>query len=156
MKTNRTRGRYLRPAVAASVAATALLAPLPAAAAAPRAAGSVEFKYDAPQISEEGDHVRWHWTVTNATDEAVHKVTLKSTLTPHLPITNVSGPCVVSQTASTVTCTWDDLRPGQSAGGDIDADLPEDLSGAVQIKGRITWQSDAQAQAQQQPKPQHP
>lgn len=137
MKLNR-----LHPAAAVVATAVALLAPLPAAQAASsaRAADDAEFHYSAPEISEAGDHVTWHWYITNRGAKAAHKVVLTHTIEPNLAITSVSGPCTVDKARSVVKCTWDQLSAGQSADGAIGAELPEDLSGSAHIKGRVTWQ----------------
>ncbi|KJK58391.1 DUF11 domain-containing protein [Saccharothrix sp. ST-888] len=131
-----------RPAAAVVATAVALLAPLPAAQAASsvRAAGDVQFQYSAPEISDAGDHVTWHWNVTNSGAKAAHEVVMTHRIEPNLPITSVSGPCTVDKARAVVTCTWDQLSAGQRADGAIGAELPEDLSGSVHIKGRIVWQ----------------
>jgi hypothetical protein len=133
--------RLCRAAVVVATAVT-LLASVSPSQAAPsvRAPGDVQFQYDPPEISEAGDHVTWHWTVVNSGTGAAHKVVLTHTVTPQVPITHVTGPCTTDEARSVVRCTWEQLGAGQKADGTIDANLPEDLSGSVHIKGRVVFQ----------------
>ncbi|GAA3229611.1 hypothetical protein [Actinocorallia longicatena] len=124
--------------------AFALLSTAPASASVRqqnlRAAGDVEFGYSAPEISEDGDHVLWKWTVTNRGSRAAHDVVMTHKLLPALPVTSVSGPCKAA--GDTVRCRWATLAGGRSARGVIKAELPENLMGTVNIKGRIVWRRD--------------
>ena len=128
-------------AAAVTTAVGALLVPLSTAQAASLVrADDVRFQYDSPEISAAGDHVTWHWTVVNGSAKAAHKVVVTHTISPQVPITHVTGPCTIDEARSAVKCTWDQLSAGQRTDGAIEAKLPEDLSGSVHIKGRITWQ----------------
>ncbi|MET9361131.1 hypothetical protein ABZX93_09480 [Streptomyces sp. NPDC006632] len=100
---------------------------------------AVEFTYEAPDISEEGDSVSWRWQVVNNLPEKASKVVLTHKLSPALPITHVSGPSAITE--STVTSRWETLAAGEKAQGEITATLPEDLAGSVSISGRITWKN---------------
>lgn len=132
--------RTMTTALGAVVAA--LLAAVPAAAVA-QYEGDVEFAYEAPEISEEGDHVTWHWTMQNKEDHPVSKVVMTHRLTPAVPVTYVSSPCEVVGDA--VKCRWETLKPGEEVEGTIEADLPEELTGSVNVKGRVVWQNDGPA-----------
>jgi hypothetical protein len=129
---------------ALGAAAFALLATGPAAASMPQRhlAGDVEFSYSAPEISEEGDHVTWSWEVRNSGNHDAKKVVMTHRLTPVLPITYVSDPCEAA--GDTIKCKWETLAAGEAVQGVIEADLPENLSGSVGIKGRIVWQQTVQ------------
>ncbi|GAB3275816.1 hypothetical protein GCM10027589_01160 [Actinocorallia lasiicapitis] len=123
-----------------AAAAVTLLSAAPAAAA-PHAlsGGGIEFGYGKPDVSDEGDHVAWAWTVRNTGAVAAEKVVLTHTLSPALPITYVSPGCQVS--GAVVRCTWAKVAPGQSRQGAVEADVPGTLNGSVQINGRIVWQT---------------
>lgn len=126
--------------LAALAAAAPLLMTGPAHAAAP-APGSVVFAYDPPNINEEGTHVSWHWKLTNQSGLTATQVTLRHHLNPPLDKITASAPCTVDQKG--IRCHYDELAAGASKEGTVEADLPSDLSGTVQINGRITWQSAA-------------
>lgn len=118
--------------------AVSALAVLPAHASA-RATSDVQFAYDPPQISDDGSHVTWHWTMENkGSDEASH-VTLVHRLSPALNGVKASTPCEVTP-AKAVRCRWESVPAGGTEQGTIEADLPPNMSGSVQISGRITWQ----------------
>ncbi|MFI5807715.1 hypothetical protein [Streptomyces sp. NPDC051561] len=128
----------------AAMVCAAMATPTSAEAQAPtraalRAEDGVTFAYDAAQINEEGDHVSWRWTMTNNSDAPVSQVVLTHQISPWLPPTRLTGPCEV--VGESVKCRWQTLQPGEQAEGNIEADLPDDLNGSVQINGRITWQS---------------
>lgn len=122
--------------------AVSALAVLPAHASVARSASSasdVQFAYDPPQISDDGTHVTWRWTMQNrGTDEAAH-VTLLHKLDPSLNGIKASAPCEIT-TAKAVRCRWESVPGGGTEQGTIEADLPANMSGTVQISGRITWQ----------------
>jgi len=133
----------MRPAIVAlGVAAPMLLAGPAHAGTGP---GNVTFTYDPPQIAEDGTHVTWHWTLTNKGAQAADQVTLLHRLTPSLKTVQASEPCTVGP--QLVRCHYDMLGPGASREGTIVGALPSDLSGTVQINGRITWQSGAKPAA---------
>ncbi|MFD3876202.1 hypothetical protein [Streptomyces sp. NPDC058623] len=110
--------------------------------ASPRAGDDVVFTYDAPDLSDDGDHVIWNWTVRNNNSHSVAHVVLTSKITPKVSVTRVSEGCEV-QDSSTIRCTIPTLAAGASREGVIEADLPADLDGSVQISGRVTWQNPA-------------
>ena len=120
------------------VAATPLLLTGTAHGATPDP-GQVVFAYDPPAISEDGSHVTWHWKLTNQGGETANQVTLLHRLAPSLDNVTASAPCTAGQ--KVIRCHYDSIAAGASKEGTIDADLPPDLSGTVQISGRITWQS---------------
>ncbi|USQ85619.1 hypothetical protein NFX46_18720 [Streptomyces phaeoluteigriseus] len=124
-------------ALAAVVASAVLGTPTHAA---PRADNEVAFTYEAPEISDEGDHVTWHWALANQTDHPVSSVVLTSKITPQVPVTTVTEGCEV-QDASTIVCTFPTMKAGENREGTIEADLPEDLQGSLTISGRVTWQN---------------
>ncbi|MEW1721581.1 hypothetical protein [Streptomyces sp. NPDC093109] len=97
----------------------------------------VEFSYDPPEISEEGDTVTWTWRVVNNLPEAAEKVVLKHVIRPEIPITSVTGPSEI--VGQGVRSQWETLAAGETAEGQIIAKLPEDVSGSMQISGRVTW-----------------
>ncbi|AWZ03411.1 MULTISPECIES: hypothetical protein [unclassified Streptomyces] len=103
-------------------------------------AAQVEFQYETPDISEEGDVVTWAWAVVNSGSEPAREVVMKHTVVPSLEVTNVTGPSEV--VGEIVKSTWATLAAGEKAEGTITANLPEDLSGSVSIKGRVVWQAD--------------
>jgi hypothetical protein len=107
--------------------------------------GDVQFVYDPPQIAEDGSHVTWHWTLTNHGSEPASQVTLLHRLTPSLDSVKASAPCTVAP--KVIRCHYDTVAAGATEEGTVDADLPSDLSGTVQINGRITWQSGAKPPA---------
>ncbi|MFG2660183.1 hypothetical protein [Streptomyces sp. NPDC048425] len=139
MEISRMYRRRLVPAVAAMAAAVALLTPSSLAQAKSLASGKVEFAYTAPEISEDGSSVTWHWTVSNTGDTTVDQVVMTHKLTPQLQVAQVSAPCQVQATA--IRCGYGAMKPDEKREGSLVADLPEDLSGSVQINGRITWQA---------------
>ncbi|MFC1409439.1 hypothetical protein ACEZCY_09890 [Streptacidiphilus sp. N1-12] len=110
-------------------------------------AGSFEFSYETPQISEETDHVTWEWTATNTGAATVTQVTLTSSLSPYaLQFTKSSGDGDSTITGSTVKTRFATVAPGVTLRGTLEADLPADLDGPVQISGRVTWKDAAQAE----------
>ncbi len=128
----------MKSVLAVVAAATPLLLAGPAHAATPTP-GQVVFAYDPPQIAEDGSHVTWHWKLTNQGTETATSVTLLHHLTPPLDKVTATAPCTVS--AKAIRCHYESVAAGASEEGTIDAVLPSDLSGTVQINGRITWQS---------------
>lgn len=123
-----------------------LAAPTAAAGATPKAreAGAdVVLSYDPPQISEDGSHVTWHWNLRNRGTETAYNVTLVHRLNPPLAGVKASAPCEV--TPRNIRCHYPEVPAGGKEHGTVDADLPPDLSGTVQINGRVTWRQDATA-----------
>ena len=102
------------------------------------AAGNVEHTYAAPEISEEGDHVTWQWTVTNTGDQIAHKVVMTHKITPNVAVTSLPVQCAPS--GETIRCDYVALAPGEEAEGSPEPDLPQDASEAVRISGRVTWE----------------
>ncbi|WAU82498.1 hypothetical protein O1Q96_23795 [Streptomyces sp. Qhu-G9] len=105
------------------------------------AAGSIEYAYSAPELSEEGDHVTWQWTVTNTGDQSAHNVVMTHKITPSLPVTSLPQQCTPS--GETIRCGYGTLAPGERVEGSLGADLPENTSGPARISGRVTWESAA-------------
>src|ERR1044071_5399804 len=124
--------RILAAALGAAVATL-----LPVGAAQARAAG-VEFAYDAPAISDEGDYVTWRWSMRNTEDVPAYKVVMTHKLAPALPVRFVSQGCEAQ--GALIRCRWDKLAAGQRVEGLIEADLPENLNGSVNVSGRLVWQ----------------
>ncbi|QIS12742.1 hypothetical protein [Nocardia arthritidis] len=125
----------------------ALALPSAAASAAPgarsfaaelRSAADVTFAYDPPQLSEDGSHVTWHWSLKNTGSETAREVTLIHRIKPPLANVKASAPCQVEQKA--IQCRYVEVPGGGTKQGTIDADLPENFSGTPQISGRITFQ----------------
>lgn len=134
-------GREARLVLLATATALPLAAvPVQAAPAPPERA--VRFEYSDPEFAETGTQVTWRWTVRNTGDRPVDGVKLVHTFTPRLKVTSVSPPCQAR--ANTVTCDYAKLRAGGVKRGMLVADLPQDSSGTIEIKGRVTWR---QAQA---------
>lgn len=100
---------------------------------------AVEFAYTAPDISEEGDVVTWHWSIVNNGSKPVTKVVLTHRVTPTLAFGSLTGPSEV--VGELVKSRWETLGAGEKSEGTITATLPEDLSGSVQINGRVIWQN---------------
>ncbi|MEW2354500.1 hypothetical protein [Spirillospora sp. NPDC029432] len=135
-----------------AAAAAAPLAAVPAQAAPPRAA-EVEFRYSDPEFAESGNQVTWRWTIRNRGAKTVNDIKLTHTLTPRLKVSSVSAPCRVRQ--EVVKCDYAALRPNGEKRGVLVADLPQGASGAVEIKGRVTWrQGTAPATDTASPAPQ--
>ncbi|AWZ05690.1 MULTISPECIES: hypothetical protein [unclassified Streptomyces] len=99
----------------------------------------VEFAYEAPEISEEGDVVTWHWVIVNNGSEPVTKVVLTHRVTPTVVFDRLTGPSEV--VGEVVKSRWETLGAGEKSEGTITAALPEDLTGTVQINGRVVWQN---------------
>lgn len=111
---------------------------LPAHASA-RAAGDMQLAYDLPQLLDDGSHVAWHWTMRNKGSDNASHVTLMHRLNPALNGVKASGPCEVTP-AKAVRCRWESVPAGGTEQGTIEAELPANMSGTVQVSGRITWQ----------------
>ncbi|WP_354644750.1 hypothetical protein [Kitasatospora camelliae] len=129
----------LRPIVAAVAVAATLLAPAPLAHAAESSAGEVAFVYDAAQMSEDGSHVSWGWTVSNRSGHAIHDVVLTHAISPSSAVRalTASGPCTVDE--NRISCRWPEMKAEETSAGIIGADIPADSEGSVQIRGRIVW-----------------
>lgn len=128
-------------ALGAAVLGTSLAMAAPAAAADHtngHAAGKVEFTYDAPEIAESGDTVTWRWTLANTGDEGVDKVVLTHKLTPKLKVSSVEDLCTVKDEG--IRCEYGSVDAGEKHNGTLVATLPPNVSGTVQINGRVTWQ----------------
>ncbi|HXA61530.1 MAG TPA: hypothetical protein VNW94_20480, partial [Streptosporangiaceae bacterium] len=124
-------------AVAGALAMMACSLP---AVPAQAADGQVKFVYDSPVIN--GDHVSWGWTLTNGSTQVAKQVTLTHQLSTAVTITKVSAPCVAAA-AAVIRCTYGALDTGKSIRGSIEAALPADRSGGMEINGRVTWQARA-------------
>ena len=107
--------------------------------------GTMVFGYDPPDISEDGSHVTWHWTLTNESADDAVEVTLLHHLTPALDQVRATAPCTVIPKG--IRCHYGKIEAGTSVEGTIDADLPSDLTGSVKINGRITWQAPSKTPA---------
>ncbi|MFI6449730.1 hypothetical protein [Kitasatospora sp. NPDC050543] len=103
-----------------------------------RQEAAVTLSYDPPEISEEADHVTWHWTVKNTSTSPVSNVVLSQHLDPPLAGVKASDPCEVA--AKVITCRWKSIPAGGIEEGRVDADLPPDLTGTIHISGRIAWE----------------
>ncbi|MFC5746991.1 hypothetical protein [Actinomadura rugatobispora] len=137
----KTRSSARLAVLAAAAATAAALAPPSAAAPAPD--GKVDFTYSPPELSQTGDQVIWRWALRNTGDRPVSGVLLFHRIKPNLKIVSISAPCKV--TRRTVRCDYRTLNPRQKKQGTLTADLPDDVTGLVQIRGRVTWQLPATA-----------
>lgn len=126
-------GGRLRPAIVVLGAVMPIIAAVPA-----HAAGSdLQLAYDPPQLSEDGSHLTWHWTLQNKGAYAAAHVTLVHRLNKPLARIKATPPCEIAP--KVIRCRWESVPAGGKEKGTIDARLPADLSGTVQISGRITW-----------------
>jgi len=121
---------------AAAAAAAAQSAPEPAPATS--AAADVKLDYDSPQVAADGEHLVWRWTLTNKGSGAAGGVVLFHRLTPALKISHVAKEC--RAIASGVSCSYGTIKAGQRKAGSLEAELSSDVSGTVEINGRVTWQ----------------
>jgi phage baseplate assembly protein gpV len=122
--------------LASSAAAAAQSAPEPAPATS--AAADVKLDYDPPQVAADGEHLVWRWTLTNKGSGAAGGVVLVHRLTPALKISHVAKEC--RAIASGVSCSYGTIKAGQRKAGSLEAELSSDVSGTVEINGRVTWQ----------------
>ncbi|GAA2438890.1 hypothetical protein GCM10010191_62680 [Actinomadura vinacea] len=129
----------VRIAVLAATAAAGTAATAPPSLA--QAEGRVVFAYSAPVLSPSGDRVVWRWTIRNTGDLPVEGVTLVHRLKPKLKVTSISAPCKAPATG--IRCAYERLGPGQRKQGMLTADLPSNVSGLVEIEGRVTWRPAA-------------
>jgi hypothetical protein len=125
---------------AAPAAAVAAGSPPPR----PPVAADVKFVYAAPRISADGEHVTWRWTLTNAGSGAAADVVLVNHLTPQLKISNMSKEC--RAIANAVSCSYGKINAGERRTGALGAELSRDVSGTVEITGRVTWQQGMETQ----------
>jgi hypothetical protein len=120
-----------------------------ATAAAPRApkpsAADVTFFYDAPQISADGEHVIWRWRLTNAGSGSAAGVVLVHRLVPRLRISRMTREC--RGIAGGVSCSYGTIKAGQRRRGALTANLSREMSGTVEIRGRVAWQEGSAGQA---------
>lgn len=122
-----------------TVTTPAVTTPAPAAAPAPASGANFTLSYDAPQISADGTHVNWHWTLHNDSRQNGSDVVLVSDLTPALVNVTATAPCTVT-TNSEIRCVYSLVKAGASEQGTISADLPTGLTGSINIAGRLSWQ----------------
>jgi hypothetical protein len=121
-----------------ALGASMFLASPAAAQPSPKpAAADVRFVYDAPQISTDGGHVTWRWTLTNNGPGTAGNVVLVHTLTQPLKITKLAQEC--KETKSGISCSYGSIDDGEKKEGSLDAELTPDVSGTVEINGRVTW-----------------
>jgi phage baseplate assembly protein gpV len=124
--------------LAASAAAAAAAQAAPEPPPAKSAAADVKLAYDAPQVSADGEHLVWRWTLTNEGSGPAGGVILVHRLTPALKISHVAKEC--RAIASGVSCSYGTIKAGQRKTGSLEAELSRDVSGTVEINGRVTWQ----------------
>ena len=106
-------------------------------------ASNITFSYSAPEISEDGDHVDWTWTLTNDGDATADNVVFTSRINPDtLKVTGVSGDGQSEITNYGTRVTFASVAPGLTLTGSLGVDLPADLSGSVSISGRAVWQKE--------------
>jgi hypothetical protein len=96
------------------------------------------FDYDTPQISGDGDHITWHWSMVNMGTVTASHVLLIQQFNRPLDQVKASAPCEVSGTV--VRCRFASVPAGGREEGTVEGDIPGDASGTIQINGRITWQ----------------
>ena len=131
-------GKVLLSALGALGAPVFLASPAAAQPAPKPAAADVRFVYGPPQISTDGGHVTWRWTLTNNGPGAADNVVLVHTLTPPLKITKLADECKV--TKGGVSCSYASIADGAKKVGALEAELTPEMSGTVEINGRVTWQ----------------
>jgi phage baseplate assembly protein gpV len=129
------------PVFLASAAAAATAQPAPVPSPAKSAAADVKLAYDSPQVSADGEHLVWRWTLTNEGSGAAGGVVLVHRLTPALKISHLAKEC--RAIASGVSCSYGTIKAGQRKAGSLEAELSRDVSGTVEINGRVTWQQGA-------------
>lgn len=122
-------------AAVAADAAAARPAPRPAANSA---AADIRFTYESPRVSPDGDHLTWRWTLRNTGPGAAGDVVLVHRLTPPLKISRLPREC--RAIAHGASCSYGTIKAGQRRTGSLDAELSRDVSGTVEIHGRVTWQ----------------
>jgi phage baseplate assembly protein gpV len=105
---------------------------------APPAAADVKLAYAAPRVAADGDHLVWRWTLTNEGAGSAGGVVLVHRLTPALKISRLAKEC--RAIASGVSCSYGTIKAGQRKAGSLEAELSRDVSGTVEINGRVTWQ----------------
>ncbi|MFD3588133.1 hypothetical protein [Streptomyces sp. NPDC058683] len=110
-------------------------------ASASAAGSGVEFVYSAPEISEQGDTVTWDWTVTNRGDAGIRNIVMTHTITPKLTVTQASAGCEIG--AAATKCRYGNMAAGGKVTGTLVARLPDEVSGNVEIRGRLTWESSS-------------
>lgn len=110
----------------------------------PRAVADIKFDYAAPRVAADGEHVTWRWTLTNAGSGAATDVILVHHLTPQLKISTMSKEC--RAIANTISCSYGRIKAGERRTGALGAELSRDVSGTVEINGRVTWQQGMAAQ----------
>ncbi|MCW2886024.1 MAG: hypothetical protein QOE54_6876 [Streptosporangiaceae bacterium] len=123
-----------------AVAGSMMSLPVPAYAGSTPGTGGqgVQLGYAAPELSKNRDHVVWHWTLTNAGQDAVNNLVLIHRLDPRLTVTRVSAPCAAQGTV--VTCPFDVVSPGEEQHGVIEADVPPGEALDVRINGQAAWE----------------
>jgi hypothetical protein len=121
------------------LASAAAAAQLPASEPpAPAAAADVKLTYSAPRVAADGEHLVWRWTLTNEGSGAAAGVVLVHRLTPALKISRLAKEC--RAIASGISCSYGTIKAGQRRAGSLEAELSRDVSGTVEINGRVTWQ----------------
>ena len=126
------------PVFLATSAAAAAVQPVLEPPPATSAAADVKLAYSAPKVAADGEHLVWRWTLTNEGSGAAGGVVLVHRLTPALKISHLAKEC--RAIASGVSCSYGTIKPGQRRAGSLDAELSRDVSGTVEINGRVTWQ----------------
>jgi hypothetical protein len=105
---------------------------------APAPAADVKLAYDAPRMAADGERLVWRWRLTNEGSGAAGGVILVHRLTPPLKISRLAKEC--RAIASGVSCSYGTIKAGTRRAGSLEAELSRDVSGTVEINGRVTWQ----------------
>jgi hypothetical protein len=103
--------------------------------------GRIDFSYAEPDVSDDGQRVSWHWTLTNLGGKSVTRVVFIQNPAPVLKFLDVSPECAVNETA--IRCEYGTLGPGARRGGILVARMPKDLSGDLHLSGRASGFSAA-------------
>jgi hypothetical protein len=105
---------------------------------APPPAADLKLAYDAPQVTADGEHLIWRWTLTDEGPRAAGGVVLVHRLTPTLKISRLAKEC--RAIASGISCSYGTIEAGQRRVGSLKAELSHDAPGTVEINGRVTYQ----------------
>ena len=104
--------------------------------------GTFEFAYEPAEMPDSGDRVAWNWTATNSGSTPVFQVVLTSTVTPQsVQISAAAGDGDTKIAGNSSTARFAMVAPGAQLAGSLEAPLPTDLDGTVEINGRAVWQA---------------
>src|SRR5262249_5219970 len=130
-------GGRLRPAIVVLGAVMPIIAAVPAHASGGRAGSDIQLAYDPPQLSADGSHLSWHWTLPNMGTDAAAHVTPVQRLNAPPPGGTATPPGEIAP--KVIRCRWESVPAGGMQEGSIDSPLPTGGGGLVRLSGRITW-----------------